>query len=161
MLLLFAMTERRSLALVATAVTLGRLVGGGVGAVAISAATALSVTAQLDPAVTAATAAYEAAVAAVESAAASAAVGGTGTAAAGRPAAAAGAGLVRERLFLLSSHSSRLLLFLSLRFAFAGRFFPCLREDAAVGGFLQEKEILSLLVSNTILAQLLCSKHSR
>ncbi len=126
------------------------------GAVAISAATALSVTA-----VTAATAAYEAAVAAVESAAASAAVGGTGTAAAGRLAAAAGAGLVREQLFLLSNHSSRLLLFLSLRFAFAGRFFPCLGEDAAVGGFLQEKEILSLLVSNTILAQLLCSKHSR
>jgi hypothetical protein len=153
MLLLFAMTERRSLALVATAVTLGRLVGGGVGAVAVSAATALSVTA--------ATPAYEAAVAAVESAAASASVGRTGTAAAGRPAAAAGAGLVRERLFLLSNHSSRLLLFLSLLFAFAGRFFPCLREDAAVGGFLQEKEILSLLVSNTILAQLLCSKHSR
>jgi hypothetical protein len=64
-------------------------------------------------------------------------------------------------LFLLSSHSSRLFLFLSLRFAFARCFFPCLREDAAVWGFLQEKEILSLLVSNTILAQLLCSKHSR
>ncbi len=98
----------------------------------------------------------------MESVAASAAVIRTGTAAAGRPAAAAaGAGLVRERLFLLSNHSSRLLLFLSLRFAFAGRFFPCLREDAAAGGFLQEKEILSLLVSNTILAQPLCSKHSR
>ncbi len=142
MLLFLAMTERRSLALVATVVTLGRLVGGVAGAVA-------------------ATAAYEAAVAAMKSAAAAAAVGGTGTAAAGRAAAAAGAGLVRERLFLLSSHSSRLLLFLSLLFAFAGRFLPCLREDAAVGGFLQEKEIFSLLVSNTILAQLLCSKHSR
>jgi hypothetical protein len=142
MLLFLAMTERRSLALVATVVTLDRLVGGVTGAVA-------------------ATAAYEAAVAAMESAATAAAVGGTGAAAAGRTAAAAGAGLVRERLFLLSSHSSRLLLFLSLLFAFAGRFFPCLREGAAVGGFLQEKEILSLLVSNTILAQLLCSKHSR
>ena len=126
MLLFLAMTERRSLALVATVVTLGRLVGGVAGAVA-------------------ATAAYEAAVAAMKSAAA----------------AAAGAGVVKERLFLLSSHSSRLLLFLSLLLAFAGRFLPCLREDAAVGGFLQEKEILSLLVSNTILAQLLCSKHSR
>ncbi len=46
MLLLLAMTDRRSLALIATAVTLGRFVGGGVGAVAVSAATALSVTAQ-------------------------------------------------------------------------------------------------------------------
>ena len=108
MLLFLAMTERRSLALVATVVTLGRLVGGVAGAVA-------------------ATAAYKAAVAAMESAATASAVGGTGAAAAGRTAAAAaGAGLVRERIFLLSSHSSRLLLFLSLLFAFAGRFFPCL-----------------------------------
>jgi hypothetical protein len=97
-------------------------------------------------------AAYEGAVAASESAAASAAVGGTGTAAAGRTAAAAGSGLVREQLFLLSSYSSRLLLFLSLPFVFAGLICPCLQEDAAVGDFLQEKEILSLLVSNTILA---------
>jgi hypothetical protein len=103
------MTERRSLALVAIAVTLSRLVGEGVGAVAVSAATALSVTAQQDPAVTAATPAYEAAVAAVESAAASAAVRRTGTAAAGRPAAAAGAGLVRERLY--NCLTSRLIIY--------------------------------------------------
>jgi hypothetical protein len=46
MILQLAMTERRSLARVATAVTLGRLVGGVAGTVAVSAATALSVTAQ-------------------------------------------------------------------------------------------------------------------
>jgi hypothetical protein len=52
-------------------------------------------------------------------------------------------------------------MFLSLHFVFAGWFFLCLQEGAAARGFLLEKEILSLLVSNTILAELLCSKHSR
>ncbi len=47
MFLLLAMSESRSLALVATAVTLGRLVGGfACGVVAVSASTALSVPAQ-------------------------------------------------------------------------------------------------------------------
>ena len=62
----------------------------------------------------------------VATAAASVAVGGTGTA-------AAGAGLVRERIFLLSNHSSRLLLFLSLLFAFAGRFFPAYEKVLLLG----------------------------